>query len=69
MELTIPENESEIPEALAKADQTLKNLRAQESAVLAQIKLIQDMCSHPEKIEVCHTGITFMRCTTCGREW
>lgn len=66
--MNIPKQEN-IKEEIDSCYNELDRISAEKTMIVARINMLRQLCKHPEKISVVHTGYRFKKCTTCGEEW
>ena len=69
LSISLPMQQSEVKTTVGKLLVTLDNIHKAQMSTQQLLKMVRDGCSHPEMIQVSHTGHLFRQCTTCGKEW
>lgn len=69
LHVSLPVPQNEVKETIEKLLAVLEDIHRANTTVHNLIDLVRDNCSHPETVNVTHTGHPYTRCTTCGKEW
>jgi len=69
LSISLPVQQNEVKQTVEKLLVILENIRKAQASTQALLGIVRDVCDHPQKVQVSHTGHLFMQCTTCGKEW
>lgn len=66
--MKLPQSQDQIPAALLQLRSLLRTQRAQTALTEAQIRVVQDLCTHPNTyIKYDYGGGSDSYCETCGK--